>query len=160
MDACSSGNQGVVVIKKLESMISDHYTLILVFTVCTIITLLLLFYFGKSMKQTLSAYMRNKTRRKVYAPTNNQRSPEDDDYMYYDNINEDPEPIIPRDRIPRGQLEFQDKVESAYKEYNDLKTQYLEKAFHKKDANDDVINEKIKYDDYDKYRYDDDDEVY
>lgn len=164
MEACSaSGADGnsVVYFKKLQSMVSDHYTLILVFIVCLVIGILVAIYFVKSIKNTLSAYLKNKTKRaKTYAPTNNQRSKDDDDYIYYENVNEDPEPIIPKDRLPKGEVEFIEKVDDVYNEYNTLKSQYLQKAYRKSNANEDIIDHKIKFNKYDRYRYDDDDEDY
>lgn len=153
--ACGVAGKSVVLLKKLDTMISDHYTLLFVLVVVLGILGFALSYFIKSIKETLQAYYRGKEEDKPPAG-DNPRVAFDDDYTYYDDVKDDPVKVDPKTNMDEGKQKFFEGVEKAYDEYNTLKTDYIKNTYRGRD-NDDTIDRSMLFAGYDAYRYDTDD---
>lgn len=152
---CAGVPNSVMLLKKLDSMISDNYTLIVIFFIVMIILGMAAIYFFRSLKANLGVYWKDK--RKSKAPAGeNPRIAEDDKYIYYDNVKDDPEPVQPRENMPVNTTEFVTNMEKTYEEYNKLKSEYIKNTTSSRD-NDDLVDESVLYKKYDDYKYDKDD---
>jgi hypothetical protein len=146
---CAGVPSGIIVLKKLDYMISDHYTLLGILAISLIILGLALSYFMKSMQQTLKQYYRA-LKKQEPSSGDNPRSAKDDDYKYYDIIKDDPDKVQP-ENMEAAKLDFTKELGDAYNEYNKLKTEYLKKT-HNVD-NDDVVDTRAYYKTHDTYTY-------
>lgn len=155
---CAGIPNGVMLLKKLDSMISDNYTLIFIWIVVTVILGLALSYFASSLSKTLKDYYKGKQKSEVNPPnSDNIRAKEDDDYNYYDPVSEDPVKVDPNDSLEPNKKEYIKNMSATYNEYNNLKTEYLNKTYSGR-KNDDLIDSKVQYKTYDDYKYNDDEE--
>ena len=154
---CAGIPNSVMLLKKLDYMISDNYTLIFIFIIIMIILGMCFIYFFKSLKQNLSTYFKDKDKSKEPSG-DNPRIGTDDNYTYYESTKDDPEPVEPKDMMPASTKDFIKNVDNVYKEYNDLKTEYIKKTYTSGKTNDDVIDIKTLYKEYDDYKYSPDDD--
>jgi phosphate/sulfate permease len=153
---CAGIPNGVMLLKKLDSMISDNYTLIFIWFVVSIILGLALSYFIASLNKNITSYYRGKNKVNIKTPhSNNIRAKEDDNYDYYETVNDDPVKIDINDSIPPNKKEFIKNLETTYNEYNNLKTEYLNKTYSGR-KNDDIIDSNIEFKIYDNYDYKED----
>ena len=153
---CAGVPNSVMLLKKLDSMISDNYTLIVIFFIVMGILSMAFIYFFKSMKTNLGVYWKDKAT--VKSPSgDNPRMAEDDKYTYYENVKDDPEPVQPRENMPDKTKEFVANMEKTYDEYNKLKTEYIKNTTTKRLQNDDLVDESVLFKKYDDYKYDTDD---
>lgn len=154
---CAGIPNSVMLLKKLDYMISDNYTLLFIFIIIMAILTMCFLYFFKSLKTNLSTYFKDKA--KVKEPSgDNPRIGTDDSYTYYEIAKDDPEPVEPKDMMPVGKKEFIKNVDDVYKQYNDLKSEYIKKTYTSGKTNDDVIDIKTLYKEYDDYKYTPDDD--
>ena len=154
---CAGIPNSVMLLKKLDYMISDNYTLLFIFIVIMIILGMSFIYFFKSLKQSLSTYLKDKVL-SIETSGDNPRISTDDNYTYYENTKEDPVPVAPKESMPTGTKEFLKTVDNVYKDYNLLKSEYIKKTYTHGKENDDVIDEKTLYKEYDDYKYSPDDD--
>ena len=132
---------GVTQIKKIEKLIADNYTVICLCIGIVIILALVVWYFGKQMFEVIKNYRKSYVSMKGNMPSTSEDSEiYDDDEKVYD-VSQYFEP---------GKTDFVKAVETAYKDYNTLKSDYI-RSNHM-DDNDDVIDKDTifykKYDDY------------
>lgn len=158
---CAGIPNSVMLLKKLDYMISDNYTLLFIFVIITAILGLCFLYFFRSLKVSLSTYFKDKS--KLKEPSgDNPRIGTDDNYNYYEVVKDDPEPVEPREMMPASTKEFIKNVDNVYKEYNDLKSEYIKKTYTststKNQTEDDIIGIKTLYQKYDDYKYSPDDD--
>jgi len=151
-DAAASG---VVLLRKLNSMISDNYVLLFVYFLVIALCTLALTYFIMSLKNTINSYMKAKaTEVKI---TNNQKSGTDDNYTYPEEgevlIDEDADkPLMIRDAMEKPTKDFITNLDTAYKEYNTLKSEYIKNTYEGRE-NDDVVDERVRFAEHDSYTY-------
>ena len=148
-NGCAGVPSGIVVLKKLDYMINDNYTLLGILVISLIILGLALSYFLKSLTQTLNTYMKA-LKRKEPTSGDNPRSSEDDNYKYFELVKDDPDKVQP-EHMEAGKHEFTKRVGDAYTEYNKLKSEYLKQTYN--EESDDVIDNRMLYKSYDKYEY-------
>lgn len=151
---CLKADDSMMLLKKLEGMISDNYTMLFILFIILSVLLLALYYFGSSLIKTISIWWRNVQEKRGNggkSSADNPRAKEDDNDIYYDNPKEDPNYADPFKYAPSGQREYVDNMDKAYKEYNDKKTSYITNTYQKQ--NDDIIDQKVIYKEYDNYSY-------
>ena len=141
---------GAMILKKLQNMLNDNYTMLIVMIVLLSLLGLALWYFINSLKNTLVNYYKNKKVLDVASNSigdisNNQHDTKADNEIYYETPSEDPNKKDPSTFIPKEKQEFIKKVETDYKDINDYKTKYISDTYDK--DNDDVIDAKILYPD-------------
>jgi predicted PurR-regulated permease PerM len=151
MTGCNGMPNSVMLLKKIDSMISDNYTLLFVLLVVLIIVGLALTYFVNSISTTIKTYLRNIPQKDDSG--DNPRIKEDDDNTYFDNPKEDPQYVDPNEYMPKGQKDYIKDLDDSYKEFNKLKTDYLKNTYNGRE-NDDYIDKQVLYDDHDDYTYD------
>lgn len=154
--SCGGVPNSVALQKKLESMISDNYTLLFIFVVVMIILGLVFIYFVNSIKKNLKTYFKDKKAIKT-SSGENPRIASDDLYTYYDNPKDDPEPVEPKTKMPNKTKEFVDKMESTYSEYNKLKSEYIKNTTMDRRKNDDIVDYQVLFKEHDNYKYEKDD---
>ena len=146
MDGCTlpgGFNMEEVLVKStIARMLSDNYTLIIVFFIAGSIISLVLFYFAKQLYQSLKEYRQN-SKQSGYGGN-------DENEQYDDPENEYNDPK--QHEEPKKKM-FYKGIDDVYKEYNVEKSSYI-KSSYKKD-NDDFIDSKIAYQRHDEYNYSD-----
>jgi hypothetical protein len=155
---CDGLPQGMVLIKKLENMINDNYTLIFLWFVITIILGLSLYYFFNSIKKTLQSFWNarkelNSKSSSASQASNNPRIATDDDYTYYEDAKEEPVNVDPTEYMPASKRKALEDLKTKYSTYNETKTQYIQNVYSGR-QNDDTIDDKVIYAEYDNYKYD------
>jgi lipopolysaccharide export LptBFGC system permease protein LptF len=160
--ACGSSgcktDDSVLLLKKIESMISDNYTMLFILLVVLLIVGFALIYFVSSLGKTLQVWWKNKQeKQKALADTggasDNPRSPMDDDVTYYENPKDDPDSSTdPFTYAPKGQRDFDQDINATYQSYNEEKTQYIATTYNGK-KNDDILDRSVMYKEYDDYSY-------
>lgn len=151
MDTCAVPNSidmdEVITKGYITKMLSDNYTLLIVFAILFLILLFVLLYFGK---QCYNAY-------KMYKKSNGDAPPVNVDNEIYPLDVEDPaDPLDnlnitdPNEYRDPEEKKFYKDVDTIYKDYNTEKTNYIKSTYNR--DNDDEINEKIIYSKYDSYQ--------
>lgn len=156
-ESCSNMS-GMMLIKKLQNMLSDNYTMLVIMVVLIGVLGLVLFYFANSLSNTLTNYYKNKkvaedASTSTAAISDNQRDVKADNEIYYENVQDDPNKQDPVSFLDKTKQDFIAELDSQYKDINTLKTQYISSTYSGK-QNDDVIDQKVLYKDYDNYKYD------
>lgn len=147
--------------KLISSLITDNYTILIIFIVLGVFLFLIALYFIGHLRSTLRDYRKyNRKLELAPAPSNNQYDPDADNESYIkDDVKERGDMGLyktqfrddPMDYINKGKKDFLEDVQTKYDDYNVLKSQYIKNTY-KKD-NDDVINERIMFSKYDNYEY-------
>jgi hypothetical protein len=155
---CDGLPQGVVLMKKIENMIGDNYTLIFLWFIVTVILGISLFYFLNSIKKTLKDFFNarkefNTKTQSSSQSSNNPRIATDDNYLYYEDVKEEPTNIDPTEYMPASKRKALEDLKSKFTTYNETKTQYIQNTYSGR-KNDDTIDDKVLYAEYDEYRYD------
>ena len=153
--SCGEPPSGTILLKKLDYMIGDNYTLLFILFIVFCILGLAMYYFVNSLKDTLVNYYSNK--KKVVADTSvsdNPRQPKDDNYTYYPDPKEDPEKTGTT-RIPDKKGDFAEELEKRYQDVNKDKTSYIQTTYNGRD-NDDPIDQRTLFQGHDTYKYDKD----
>lgn len=147
--------------KLINSLITDNYTVLIIFVILFVFIVLIIFYFSSHLRTVLSEYRKyNRKLELAPAPSNNQYDPDADNErydkdepgekgdlrLYNTQIRDDP-----MDYINKGKKDFIADVKTKYGDYNELKSQYI-KTTYKKD-NDDVIDDNIMFGKHDDYEY-------
>ena len=156
MDSCAVPNSidmdEVITKGYITKMLSDNYTLLIVFAILFLILVFILLYFIKQCFNAYKMYKQN-TLGGSSPPVNI------DDEIYpmdpLDNLeSSDPlDNLVTTDpnnyRDPEEQKFYKD-VDTIYKDYNKEKTNYIKSTYNR--DNDDEINEKMIYSKYDSYQ--------
>jgi hypothetical protein len=147
---------GAFVLQKIGNMIASNVFVIIVLILLVLVLLFGLYYFVTSLIQTLSNY---------YTLTN-QKPPSVSDSLkdksadneYYPNPAEDEDeealaiPVDPAKFMPKSKRDFLKRVEQENKEYNEEKTNLMTRRLNYPE-NDDIVDSRILYKDYDDYTY-------
>jgi hypothetical protein len=133
---------GSAQLKKIERMISDNYTIIVISFVTLILLFIIIKYFAKQIYNTIHRY------RMSYGMDKKDKAVIVDDSEIYD---EDDPPIDTTKYFDAGKTDFVKNLETAYKNYNKLKGEYIRTTYNT--DNDDTIDQKALYGKYDDYTY-------
>lgn len=154
----SPGLSGAEVLIKINTMVSSNITILLVLLVVMIVLGFGLFYFVKSLMKTLHNYYSNRS----VVDTSGADSLKDktaDNEEYPDTSDPDNQDdgdlravIDPTNFMPKSKRDFLTSVKLENKEYNAEKTQFVTRRLNYI-KNDDVVDDKILYKDYDDYDY-------
>ena len=83
---------------------------------------------------------------------NNPFDPNNDNEKYFSTSKDSPNYIDPNQFLDKDKKEFINKIDSVFKEYNIEKDKYITNNFEGRE-NDDIIDKRVLYDDYDVYSY-------
>lgn len=130
---------GTVMMRRLNKLISDNYSLILVSILVFIIPIVMIVYFGRQMADSIKLY-----KKAVVSGTGtSKKDPEDkelyEDDVYFDNTK----------YYDANKADFLKEMKSTYKEYNKEWDDYIKKTYASK--NDDHIDQSVLYKKYDNY---------
>jgi flagellar basal body-associated protein FliL len=152
-----------VIVEKIQRMINNNIAIVFILVLLVIFLMVSLFYFGSSIFKTLKDYYIN---REVSKPdpstTNSLKDRNADNEVYEEPSNENDADqtndefkvqVDPVKFMPRARRNFIKELEIENKQYNEDKTQFMTKRLNYP-VNDDVVDDKILYKDYDNYRYD------
>lgn len=146
MDGCAvpTGMDLTEVMNKahISRLLSDSYTMLIIFVVITVALTFVLVYFIKEVRRTI--YEHNKNVLKSEAPKNDQNE------VYADD-DPDAEIADPTKYQDASKIKFFKDVDKVYKDYNLEKTTYIKSGFNKE--NDDYIDKRMAYKKYDEYVY-------
>lgn len=149
MSSCNyAGPDGTeIMIKRIESMISENYTALFILFVAVAIISIFLYYFVMALMKTLREYRFSK---KDINNTSgdNPINPIDDNYQYDSSSF-----IEPVEYLPTGTKTHIKNMDKVYSEYNQLKSDYISKTYNKE--NDDLIDYNVLFASKDKYKYND-----
>lgn len=154
--SCNGGNTEYL-LRKIDSMISDNFTLLGLMLVMFVILILSLVYFGKSLYNTVQAYYKSKTdvdnaSKQLSVTLDNPGDPLADNEIYYDDVKEDPTYNARNDFLPKGTKTFVEDLNNIYREYNDEKTKFIALNFNGR-QNDDPITQSTLYSRNDDFLY-------
>lgn len=153
------GVSSVQVLKQLDLMIKNNVMVIVILLIVIAVLGFGLYYFGRSFVSTLTKYYELKQTNKTSnseslkdKAADNEEYPEQPDP---DNPEEDDLKIVvdPSKFMPKAKRDFITKVTLENKGYNDAKTEFVTRKLNY-DRNDDIVDSKILYKDYDDYNYD------
>lgn len=155
------GVSSVQVMKQLDSMIKSNITIILILILLIAIFGFGLYYFGSSLISTLNKYyaQRDQTRTSNSESlkdkaADNEEYPEQPDPNNPSVDDEDLRvPVDPTKFMPKSKRDFITKLALENKAYNKDKTEFVTRKLNYPE-NDDVVDDKILYKDYDNYQYD------
>lgn len=152
ISGCSSTS---MLLKKIDSMISDNYTLLFILGVLVIIIGLAISYFMTSLISNIKTYLTSKSE-VAENDGDNPRYKTDDDVTYYDNPKDDPRYEDPVQYMPTGTYQYVKNLDKEYEEYNKLKTEYISSTYNGR-QNDDILDKAVLFKEYDNYDYNTDD---
>lgn len=151
------------VLEMIKSMISNNISILCIMFVLLVFLGASLMYFGSSLLKTLKNYYINRgMSQKDAASSNSLKSKVADDEVYQEphNPNDaEPEPetqkakVDPASFMPRSKKDFLSNLVVENAKYNEDKTMLMTRRLNYP-VNDDVVDEKILYKDYDNYKYD------
>lgn len=153
------GVSSVQVLKQLDLMIKNNVMVIVILLIVIVVLGFGLYYFGKSLISTLTKYNEMKQSNKTSnseslkdKAADNEEYPEQPDP---DNPEEEDLKIVvdPSKFMPKAKRDFITKLELENKGYNNAKTEFVTRKLNY-DKNDDIVDSKILYKDYDDYKYD------
>lgn len=153
----------VVIMQKLNSMINSNVLIIgmLVFLIAVLV--MSLYFFLRSLISTLTTYhtrLQNTKEFKNITDSLNDRAADNEYYPEPRDPNSTDfddsivgERIDPTKFMPRKKREFLKNIELENKDYNAEKTEMMIRRLNYPE-NDDIVDSKILYKDYDDYKYD------
>jgi hypothetical protein len=139
-------NEETIVVM-INRMLSDNYTLIVLFLFLIIIIGAITYYFYTELRNTIKFYYRNQGSEEAV-----KNNPNEDELYEDDNENDDNEVNKHLDSVSGNYFK---KVENDYKDYNFQKGQYIINNYRKKES-DDIIDRNILFEKKDNYTYDKD----
>jgi len=138
---------GAAQLKRINKIISDNFTVIVLcfFAICLLI--FMIWFFGRSLHTVVKNWYDVRTK---LDNTNNANNATilNDDTEVYDDEDEMLTNIMITDP---NKTDFVKSMETAYKDYNRLKSEYIQSNYTRE--NDDVINQSSFYKKYDDYDY-------
>lgn len=146
--------------KTINSLVTDNYTVLVIFIVISTFLFIIIYYFAKNMFNTIRRYQRYNRKLELSPPqTDNQMDPESDSEQYtkqaVDKSDIGVNKLLPRDEpldyLSASRKDFLKDVKATYDDYNVLKSQYIRSTYSK--GNDDVIDENIMFRKHDDYKY-------
>lgn len=157
-------------LERLNRLRSDCYIVIIIFVVLTGLIILGLVYLIKHMLKVVKDYNKNKGIRYGVSDsaaqgsssldpnpdTQNPRDKTADDEVYDESTTNTKMSSIatkqPYEYMDESKLKFYKNMENTYGGYNLQKTQYISNTYDGRE-NDDIIDKKVLYPDYDDYTY-------
>ena len=131
---------GMSQLQKLNRMISDNYTIVVIAIIILIIIVFVIKYFAGQIVQVMKNYKR--------ASREKQDNSAQLDQEIYDPDSKIGDPKLYFDK-PKS--EYVKDLEQKFKEYNNLKDDYVKTNFSK--MNDDLVDSRILYKKNDSYSY-------
>lgn len=153
------GVSSVQVMKQLDTMINNNITVIVILLVILTVLGFGLYYFGKSFVTTLSKYYEMKESKKTSnSESLKDKAADNEEYPEQPDPNNPEEEdlkivIDPSKFMPKAKRDFVSKLTLQNKGYNQAKTEFVTRKLNY-DENDDIVDSKILYKDYDNYNYD------
>lgn len=127
----------------INRLLSDNYTMIIIFIIISAALTFVLVYFVKDVRRTI--YEHNKNTLKSEVPKSDQ------DEVYVDDGGAETAATDPAKYQEANKVKFFKDVDQVYKDYNLGKTDYIKSGFNKE--NDDYIDARMAYKKYDEYVY-------
>lgn len=127
---------------RINRLISDNYTLIIIAIISSIVLIFIIRYFGMELYKTIRDYRKGSKKMKDTGGNNNIVNIDDEDY----EDEESSKIYSPLPYYSEGKQSFLKNVDKNYKNYNKLKKSYTE-------ADDDTIDESLLFKNYDDYKY-------
>lgn len=134
---------GTSQLKRIERMIADNYTIIVISIITLIILGIVINYFGTQLYNCLKRYYTVKSLSGIKSNSATLADGEE-----YDEDNGTFDPLM---HFDQGKTDFVKNMEVAYKDYNKLKGDYIQTNY--KHTNDDSIDQSALYSKYDDYSY-------
>jgi hypothetical protein len=152
-----------VIVEKIQRMINNNIAIVVILFVLIGFLGVSLGYFASSMFKTLKDYYINRGVTKPNpASTNSLKDKNADNEVYEEPTNPDDDnaeetdfkiEADPTEFMPKHKKNFLKDLETSNKQYNEEKTQLMTKRLNYP-VNDDIVDSKILYKDYDNYTYD------
>lgn len=152
-----------VIVEKIQRMINNNIAIVLILFVLIGLLGVSLAYFASSMFKTLKDYYINRGVTKPSpASTNSLKDKNADNEVYEEPASPDDEnetetkfkiEADPTEFMPKHKKDFLKDLETSNKQYNEDKTQFMTKRLNYP-VNDDIVDSKILYKEYDNYTYD------
>lgn len=149
---------GAQVLQKINTMVSSNITIIFILVILIVVLGIGMFYFTRSLIKTLNNYYRNR----IVVDTSGGDSLKDksaDNEDYPDPADPDSKEddelkavIDPSNFMAKGKRDFLTNLKIENKEYNKEKTEFVTRRLNYS-TNDDIVDDKIMYKDYDNYDY-------
>ena len=163
-----SNNDGnaLKTLNMINNMIYNNWLIIGVFLLLLVALALSLYYFATSLISTISTYNTNRVTLKQFSKGGDSiKDTSADNELYPEPIDpDDVEPdfnvtpqIDPKKFMPRPKREFISELELQNVDYNKKKSDFLINELNYVE-NDDVVDDKVLYADYDDYKYGNDKE--
>lgn len=153
--------QSIINRNMIGTLLKDNYTILVIFIILTVFLILILYYFGNNMRNTLKMYYKfNKKMELAPQPTDNQYDIQADDEMYSKDENDINKDIglyhlqgrdEPMEYINKGKKDFLANVKTTYNDYNTEKSKYIKTTYNK--PNDDIVDEDVLFSKHDDYEY-------
>jgi len=153
------GVSSVQVLKQLDLMIKNNVMVIVILLVVVAVLGFGLYYFVKSLISTLAKYYDMKKTNMTYnSESLNDKAADNEEYPEQPDPNNPEEEdlkivVDPSKFMPKAKRDFITKVTLENQGYNNAKTEFVTRKLNY-DTNDDVVDSKILYKDYDNYNYD------
>jgi membrane protein insertase Oxa1/YidC/SpoIIIJ len=158
----SSGGNATIITNQIDNMINSNILIIFILFILLIVLGFALYYFVKSLITTLSNYYTNRTNVKTTLKGSGEslKDRNADNEVYHEPPNPDDAEadldmssrIDPAKFMPKSKREFLKSLEQENKSYNNEKTSFVVNQLNYP-SNDDIIDERILYKDYDNYTY-------
>jgi hypothetical protein len=143
---------GEAQVRRIQRMISDNYTIIVLSIVSIIVLLFAAKYFWGELYASLSSYRKALQKQNDSLDNNsygNKKKTEDDEE--YEDDDEKDQTFDSTQYFKEGKKQFVTNMESQYNKYNKLKSEYIANNYSK--SSDDVIDQSALYKSHDDYTY-------
>ena len=153
------GVSSVQVLKQLDLMIKNNVMVIGILLIVVLVLVLGLYYFGRSFVSTLTKYYEMKqTNKTSNSESLKDKAADNEEYPEQPDPNNPEEEdlkivVDPSKFMPKAKRDFITKLTLENKGYNDAKTEFVTRKLNY-DDNDDIVDSKILYKEYDNYKYD------
>lgn len=153
------GVSSVQVLKQLDMMIKNNIMVIIILLVVVAVLGFGLYYFGKSFISTLTKYYDMKqTNKTSNSESLKDKAADNEEYPEQPDPNNPEEEdlrivVDPSKFMPKAKRDFITKLTLENIGYNNAKTEFVTRKLNY-EANDDIVDSKILYKDYDNYNYD------
>jgi hypothetical protein len=128
-------------LKRIERMVADNYTIIGIAIITFILLFIVIRYFAKQLYEVIKNYQNSKKKQQA------EKKGVDDSEIY----DEDEPPVDTSKYMESGKTDFVKDLETAYKDYNKLKGEYIRTNYSK--VSDDGIDKTAFYKKHDDYSY-------
>lgn len=153
------GVSSVQVLKQLDLMIKNNVMVIVILLIVVAVLGFGLYYFSSSFISTLTRYYDMKqTNKTSNSESLKDKAADNEEYPEQPDPNNPEEEdlkivVDPSKFMPKAKRDFITKLTLENKGYNDAKTEFVTRKLNYEN-NDDIVDSKILYKDYDNYNYD------